>query len=747
MKNRSILKFFQLNKFILLLNCLSITISLTGKTLKTESGKQLKVDFKYAPQWWQSTICLPDDPLKTVVGKEGQLFYDFVRSWEKETVPGPYRKFNTMIEIVFPENFEWKSQTMHSPKIPIIKTLYESEEILVTEEVFSVAPPFILDADSTELNYLGHKHERNEIFGAPRNDLIIIHYYNKSDKDLYFSPAVNIHSKDSIIFMRNKNLIKVGRNLNITSIHNIQDTSFTKSFVNIKNIDISLNKLQIIFSPINIKPKNESFISVGVNIGEDALIVPQNSVQPIFLRNQAERYWQNRDLPYNQILVPDSLIQALIYSSIRNIYQAREIKNGLPVFQVGPTFYRDLWIVDGAFLLEAMTFLGQIEDVRNGIDYILSFQKNDGSFMLIDGHWKETGIVLWALTRHAMLTGDKEWLQNIWFEFVAAVNFILKMRELTMIESHAPNTGLIPKGYSDGGLKGKHFEYTNIYWTLAGMKAAVRAAKWLQKENRAGNWRKEYNRMYKTFCEAAKRDMKKDEHGNEYLPIRMTENEKVLPQKAQWAFLHAVFPGKIFSKNNHIVQGNLEMLKSTEREGLVQSTGWLDEGIWNYFGSFYGHALLWIGEGQLAARKLYAMANHASPTLVWREEQSVKASDEFNTIGDMPHNWASAEFIRLVRHLLILERGNKLHLFEGLPREWARPSMVSRLNNIYTEFGMITLKLEISNNGKEANCFIDFDSSNHRHPSKVIIHLLGISGKEETLELPGKFPIRRSIKI
>ncbi len=34
----------------------------------------------------------------------------------------------------------------------------------------------------------------------------------------------------------------------------------------------------------------------------------------------------------------------------------------------------------------------------------------------------------------------------------------------------------------------------------------------------------------------------------------------------------------------------------------------------------------------------------------------------------MPHNWASAEFIRLVRHLLILERGDELHLLEGLPR-------------------------------------------------------------------------------
>ena len=46
---------------------------------------------------------------------------------------------------------------------------------------------------------------------------------------------------------------------------------------------------------------------------------------------------------------------------------------------------------------------------------------------------------------------------------------------------------------------------------------------------------------------------------------------------------------------------------------MVTTTGWLTGGIWNYFASFYGHALLWQGDGQKAAEVLYAFANHASP--------------------------------------------------------------------------------------------------------------------------------------
>ena len=29
-------------------------------------------------------------------------------------------------------------------------------------------------------------------------------------------------------------------------------------------------------------------------------------------------------------------------------------------------------------------------------------------------YWKESGIVLWTVTRHARLTGDKDWLREVW---------------------------------------------------------------------------------------------------------------------------------------------------------------------------------------------------------------------------------------------------------------------------------------------------------------------------------------------
>jgi hypothetical protein len=73
----------------------------------------------------------------------------------------------------------------------------------------------------------------------------------------------------------------------------------------------------------------------------------------------------------------------------------------------------------------------------------------------------------------------------------------------------------------------------------------------------------------------------------------------------------------------------------------------------------------------------------------------------------MPHNWASAEFIRLAVHLLALDRGNELHLLEGLPAEWTRPGMVTRLDGIATPFGPLSMELKMDKTGKTVHLRVD----------------------------------------
>ncbi|MCB0075367.1 MAG: hypothetical protein KDE20_28115, partial [Caldilineaceae bacterium] len=71
---------------------------------------------------------------------------------------------------------------------------------------------------------------------------------------------------------------------------------------------------------------------------------------------QERRFWRNLPL-VETIAIPNAAIMDMLTACARNILQAREVKDGLPEFQVGPTVYRGLWVIDGYFFLEAARFL------------------------------------------------------------------------------------------------------------------------------------------------------------------------------------------------------------------------------------------------------------------------------------------------------------------------------------------------------------------------------------------------------
>jgi hypothetical protein len=471
------------------------------------------------------------------------------------------------------------------------------------------------------------------------------------------------------------------------------------------------------------------------------------------LRTDAVQWWEGYDLPYRTIEVPDGSIQAILDSCVRNIWQARELKVGGPAFQVGPTIYRGLWLVDGSFLLESAAILGRARDARSGVEYLLGLQNPDGSFVAGAGStpstfWKADGIALWAATRHALLTQDKEWLRLHWPAIRRGMGAIRRLRDEAPKDPKALNCKLLPGGFVDGGIDNQGTEavpeYSNIYWTLAGMNSFIAAAHWLGDEAAAADAQRDYDDFFAAFRRAAARDTLKDGHGNAYVPTMMANARGYVPQKGQWAFCHAVYPGQVFPRDDPFVEGQLAMLRATKVEGMVFDTGWMTAGIWTYFASFYGHAQLWQGRGREAAEALYAFAQHACPMRVWREEQKPagKGSDE---VGDMPHNWASAEFIRLTTHLIELDRGNELHLLEGFPREWARPGMATRLNGVLTPFGPLRLEVRIAGDGRSA--LVKMKELTGHRPAKVMLHLDGLAGKNAAIELPTDRDVDQSVMI
>lgn len=674
-------------------------------------AEDLKVDFCYSMPEWQTMISIADADDKMLVNSGGELLLDY-RSHKKWMNPNPkplekklmkrygkHAAFGLRITPDLPEALALKEQNILSPRTPVLATVWKSDFIRLEEEAFCA------------------------VDGAKQQGAVLsFRIANTSGKTVLIKPKFQLAADQSVSFDKKKGVIKVGSDTVITASSGIELLQ-----------KVGEDDLDYYFELQQTEVSAGNAFSFALMIGRCGKpLSPEKDY-----RQGCLRYWSGIDLPCGRIRVPDTGIQSLIDSSIRNLHQAREYRNGKLSYSVGPTVYRGLWIVDGAFMLECATMLGEVEDARNGLEFMWTYQKEDGRFEKIPKYWKENGIVVWAVMRHAFLTQDKKWLESQWPGIKRVMGAIERLRAESLQEKDSPDYGLFPGGFIDGGIGyRKPPEFSNIYWLMTGIKAYIDGARWLGKNEEACEWQKTYDQLQERLAVVLKRETLKDEHGNRYVPTMMGNKQNYSPQRGQWAFCHSVYPGQIYEEGSGFVAGQLSMLEATKREGMVYGTGWDAEGIWNYFASFYGHAQLWQGNGREAVEALYAFANHASPTLCWREEQALR-DEKFNIVGDMPHNWASAEFIRLAVHLIAVDRGDELHLLQGVPREWAGPGMVTRLKEINTPFGPLTLELRVDDSGNTYR--LKASTAGLQGCSRIIVHREFIDSDKEALAFePGQ---------
>jgi hypothetical protein len=407
---------------------------------------------------------------------------------------------------------------------------------------------------------------------------------------------------------------------------------------------------------------------------------------------EQRRMWDGLELGHALPSVPDAGVQDMLVACARNIMQARELEDGLPVLKVGPTIYRGLWLVDGHFMLEVARYLGWDEIADAGIDVLLRRVQPDGSIvqMQTEPHLKETAIAISTLVRQAELTGDLAGLRRRWPVVRGALDYIGTLREQARaLPAEHPFKDLVPPGFADGGIGGLRAEYTTVAWILIGLRYARDGAALLGRTSESETISAELDSLIAAFADryAVHRVAIDGDRG--YLPTiapgggshqffpelpdaDVPRWREAQPETATWAMCQAVWPGQVFEPGSATVADLLSLMDARDdAEGIPATTGWLPwQALWTYAASFAAHAWLYAGRPDKAVDYLYAFANHAAPTRVWREEQPLAGTGGIQVCGDMPHNWASAEFVRLVRHLLVFERGPGLDVLHGVPAEW-----------------------------------------------------------------------------
>jgi hypothetical protein len=636
-----------------------------------------EVDFRFAPSDFQSTICFPDDPDKTVLGKYGDLRYDFPSS--------PFAgidQFCTIVEFTLAGMMRdtWRHQHMEAPGIPIAHTLIERPTAYMELITFAT---------------------RRE--GEGRVDNVLMEIRPKSS-DVIAAPRVLIRSCKQY---------KLGNNTGL--VNNVFE-------------DAAENPWMVCI-PQNGFPGTGDLFWRGAEWGYDFYLehgtaqkdnplrvlfrLPQKGstgkvdiASPDELLREVRDWWRNWHAFGGKVdwSFPSAKGDFLT-ACARNIQQAREVKDGMLVFEVGPTVYRGMWIVDGNFLLEAARYLGYDHDADQGLLSEWKHQVSTGQIIASAGkeHWKDTAIAMFTLVRACELKQDWSMVRQLATNVGHAIDFLIQLRDEAR-KGNSPNGkyGILAPGFADGGFGGIHDEFTNTLWALAGLRAVALVNKklGLSDLNRAAGF---YKELRAAFDVAARDQMVTDPRGFRYLPMVMRQDpvmnqdnwDRPRPQTCQWALSQAIFPGEVFAKDDPVVRGHIALMQACTREDVPADTGWLHHGgVWNYNAAFVAEVYLWAGLRDWAHRTFTGYLNHASPTHAWREEQPLQNALLSMLWGDMPHNWASAECIRYLRHMLVLEDDQKLRLLEGLVPDDLRERKGFSLTQTPTRFGRISLEVQ-----------------------------------------------------
>jgi len=645
------------------------------ETLVSDTGNlSSEVDFRYSPPSSQLAYCFPDDHYKSLAGEHGDLRYGH---------PGRGRGIDYFPEVVEftlegMEANQVRRQQLEAPGVPVVHTRIDRPEAFLELTTFAT---------------------RRD--GEGRVDNVILEVRPRTLHSLHAVPIVIVRSRHDIALTRTST----------ATILRLDSKTPTPFMVADAPLALHLDGLVWRSYALNAGVAGEGkpfrcFFRFPQE-GQDAEKLSGGLSDPGGLLAEARQYWQGwKPFEGDVSWKLPSRYGEFLAACARNIQQAREEKEGKVTFQVGPTVYRGLWIVDGNFILEAARYLGYDKAAQEGLETEWARQLPDGQIVAGGGreHWKDTGIAMFTLVRQAELSQDWAYFRQMQPNVLRAVKFLEGLREEARSDGNVNGRyGLLAPGFGDGGLGGIRPEFTNTIWVLAGLKAVTEAAGRLQLPG-FDDTRQFYSELRASFFAAAAKEMRRHPDGFRYLPMLMNEDpawtapdpwDRPQPQIAQWALSHAIYPGLVFEKDDPIVAGHIKLMQASTQEDVPAETGWLHHGgLWNYNAPFVSHVYLWAGLSDWARRTFIGFLNHATPRYCWREEQPLRGSLTADYVGDMPHNWASAECVLYLRHMLALEDGQTLRLLAGIREPDLADEQPIALAHSPTRFGRVGLGLE-----------------------------------------------------
>ena len=154
--------------------------------------------------------------------------------------------------------------------------------------------------------------------------------------------------------------------------------------------------------------------------------------------------------------------------------------------------------------------------------------------------------------------------------------------------------------------------------------------------------------------------------------------------------LVAMYPLRLFDAHDPRIVDTISALREI---------AWLEDAYFNHVGhsAFGTYLSLHVAQCLLYQRNRDAwkiidwVLRHVSPTFTWAE--GIHPITRRGAMGDGHHGWALADFLLIVRNLLLFEEKDHLVLTPIMPEEWTMEMNVIKVEDAPTYFGNVSFTI------------------------------------------------------
>ncbi len=465
---------------------------------------------------------------------------------------------------------------------------------------------------------------------------------------------------------------------------------------------------------------------------------------------QADAFWSVKPPTAARIDTPEPRINQAIDWSLKlgQILTERNPEKGEYSFISGSWQYDALWPTPTSMVAHMMYDpLGYHEIVEKHIEL---FRLNQGTIKPPGEHYElhpgyfsspksltsidwitDHGAILHMVSRHALITGNAEFIQR-WLEPVVMGCDFLK--ELRANRKHDGIPGILPPAVPNDIEKASQTLW-NISWNYKGLKTAVRLLQRLG-HPRAEEFAREAEETKSMFVKTLREYTLKmptwtDRGGREHhiVPTAL--------QPGGGGYLGALYldTGPMVLVWAELLEANDPLMKST--------VAWFREGPnWALFdprGDFNQRPVLiheissdepcysWnvYHNWQLGDRQRYLEGMYSLLAGAMSDQTFISCETRHGIYGNV---FVAPVLIDLIRLAVVDDQlsTDDLHLLRLVPRAWLRTDYTTRFEKIATEFGPVTLRFGLSDEGKTLD--VAFEASFRHVPRKILLHVPPVAG-------------------